>query len=272
MQPRCGASTKMTVEQAETMEEIRKKYNLKRRTAKAIADRFLAADEDGSETLDYVEFLKLLELEDTRLSKNVFNTMDKKENLDKNDKPGAAEGMDGVVDFKEFAEEMARIDTMSPEERMKWTFSVYDKNKNGFLDLNEIHGAMNDPNVGIKFSSERLQSIFHSRACRNVNKITSTEFVIQCKKHEILEMPVKLIYAKVKSYVFDFDENDDEFEEKASRKFDVDYSRKRDETFVKDDQLQEKLAKSGRGAEKHKAQKNTKTKKAADGTVWEDSD
>merc|ERR1712054_588934 len=123
---------------------------------------------------------------------------------------------------------------MNADERMKWTFSVYDKNKNGYLDLPEIMQAMNDENVGIKFSTDRLKAIFHSRATRNQNKITVHEFVIQCKKHEILEMPVKLIYSKVKAYVFDY-VDEDEFEEKAENKFHVAYEREKDETFLRDE-------------------------------------
>jgi len=73
--------------------------------------------------------------------------------------------------------------------------------------------AMNDPNVGIKFSMDRLRSIFHKRTCRNQEKITQNEFILQVKKHEILEMPVKLLFAKIKAYVFDYDSEDYEFEE-----------------------------------------------------------
>jgi len=266
----CGSVSKMNDDQAATMATVQKKYGLSRKTATNIANRFLDADEDGSETLDYKEFLKLLDVEDSRLAKNLFNTIDKKENLE--DQPGGFNGKDGAISFKEFAEEMAKIDSMDNEARWKWTFSVYDKNKNGYLDLDEIMQAMNDPNVGIKFSASRLKTIFHERACRNQSKITMPEFVLQCKKHEILEMPVKLIYTKVKAYVFDFDDNDDEFEDKAAKKQYKDYSAKRDETFLKDAEQQEKAKKSGRSTDKKKGGKAVKVKKNADGTTYEDSD
>jgi len=261
----------MTVDQEATMNAMSNKYNLKRSTAVNIANRFLDADMDGNEELDYGEFLKMLDMEDTRLAKNLFNTIDKKENLE--DKPGGFNGKDGAIDFKEFAEEMAKIDAMSAEERWKWTFSVYDKNKNGYLDLHEIMECMNDPNVGIKFSADRLKGIFHSRACRNANKITSPEFVLQCKKHEILEMPVKLLFSKVKAYIFDYDDQDEEFDEKSKQKQERDYSRKKEETFKNDAEAQEERAKgSTRSGDKKKKGGAVKLKKDKEGNVYEDSD
>jgi len=255
------------------MAEISKKYNLSRKVTKAISNRFVDADKDGSETLDFDEFLNAVDLQDSRLSKNLFNTIDKRENLDA--KTGQ-EGKDGRVSFKEFAEEMARIDSMNDEQRIKWTFSVYDKNKNGFLDLDEIMQAMNDVNVGIKFSSDRLKAIFHSRACRNPNKITSPEFCLQCKKHEILEMPVRLLYSKVKAHVFDYDDtvDEDEFKVEADQKQRRAYNEEREAIFLKDAEQREKKAAQDKACGKAtgKKVKNVKMKKAADGSVYEDSD
>lgn len=257
----------MNAEQAEEMEAIRKKHGMKRKTANAIANRFLDADEDGSQTLDYQEFLKLLDMVDSRLAKNLFNTIDKRENLDEKHM-----GKDGYVSFGEFAEEMARIDSMDDDERRKWTFGVYDKNKNGFLDLDELMQAMNDPNVGIKFSPDRLKGIFHSRACRNPNKISQPEFCIQCKKHMILEMPVKLIYTKVQAYVFDYDDEDEEFDDKAKQKHRLEYSKQQADTFEKDAEQREEAEKKRSQGGGKKKQKNVKVKTAADGTTYEDSD
>ena len=212
----------------------------------------------------------MLDMEDSRLAKNLFNTLDKKQNLEEKD---GFQGKDAQISFREFAEEMALVDSMNDQQRWEWTFSVYDKNKNGFLDLKEIGDSMNDPNVGITFSGDRLKAIFHSRACRNVNKITKAEFVLQVKKHEILEMPVKLLFAKIKAYVFDYESGDEDFDDKAKQKVHREYHDAKSEAFRQDAEKRKAAATEtkGRGGGK-KQGKVSQIKTGKDGKTYEDSD
>ena len=133
--------------------------------------------------------------------------------------------------------------------------------------------AMNDPNVGIKFSNDRLKMIFHSRACRNVNKITQAEFVLQVKKHEILEMPVKLLMSKIRAYVFDYESGDDDFDENASHKVKREYGEAKQAAFQAEAEKKKEMesAPKGRGGGK-KGGKISQTKVDKHGNKYEDSD
>ena len=135
--------------------------------------------------------------------------------------------------------------------------------------------AMNDPNVGIKFSMDRLKMIFHTRACRNQNKITQAEFVLQVKKHEILEMPVKLLMAKITAYVFDYESGDDDFDDRAAGKVKREYSQAKDEAFRQESDKKKEMDgdSKGRGGGKKKGGgKISQMKTDKNGNKYEDSD
>ena len=44
-------------------------------------------------------------------------------------------GTGGAVDIKEFAEAMAKVETYNDEQRLEWTFSLYDTDSGGTLSL-----------------------------------------------------------------------------------------------------------------------------------------
>ena len=92
--------------------------------------------------------------------------------------------------------------------RLKWAFKTYDRDRSGSLKLDELFSAMNDPNVNMKFPKDRLKQLFPPRACKNVNKISVNEFVHIASKQPLLEMPVRMIAAKVKALVFDYEPSD----------------------------------------------------------------
>jgi len=165
---------------------------------------FAQADADSSSSLQYKEFLKTVDLVDGRMAQRFFELADK-------------DGS-GSLDFNEFATTLATANNLSDQQRLEWTYKLFDRDKNGQLEVQEVFKALNDPNVNLTFPKQRLKSIF-TKMCKDPNKITQEEFCAIAKVQPLLEMPFRMLHAKIVAFVLDF--NPETEGESAHREFAV---------------------------------------------------
>ena len=93
---------------------------------------------------------RLSATQDTKITKALFRVADTNES--------------GTIDFIEFAELLAKVDSYNDIQRLQWTFALYDTDGGGSLDLEELHEHLNDANTALRFPYQRLRQVFkHNR-------------------------------------------------------------------------------------------------------------
>lgn len=156
---------------------------------------FSNADGNRNSTLEYEEFLAALDLEDGRLSKNFFAICDKDDS--------------GGLNFEEFASTLSKVNrSFSRIERLQWTYQLYDRDKSGDLAIEEIFVALNDPNVNLKFPKARLSKLFpQGKGRKKKETIDMVTFVKVAEVQPLIEMPVRMLAAKISAYALDYEKN-----------------------------------------------------------------
>lgn len=91
---------------------------------KRIYKRFQDIDVNHSGAVDYDEFIMALEMEDTKLTQQMFNVFD----------------MDGsgTIELKEFIVVLSRYTEASKAEKMKFAFMMFDEDGSGAIDRDEL--------------------------------------------------------------------------------------------------------------------------------------
>jgi len=91
---------------------------------KKVYKRFREIDKDGSNSIDYQEFLLALDIEDDSVSSKMFRIFD----------------MDGsgAIDLKEFIVVLSRYTSAARSEKLKFAFMMFDEDGSGFIEREEL--------------------------------------------------------------------------------------------------------------------------------------
>jgi Ca2+-binding EF-hand superfamily protein len=106
---------------------------------KKVRQRFRSVDVDGSGTISYPEFCKVIEPPDTPQLKRMFEIFD-------------SDGS-GFVDSKEFLVGISGYTGSSKEDRLKFCFMIFDEDSSGFIEMPELVKILRG-----NFISERTES------------------------------------------------------------------------------------------------------------------
>lgn len=91
---------------------------------KKLYKKFKQVDKDGSGTIDYYEFLQVMEEEDHPLMKRMFELFD----VDKS----------GNVELKEFVVGLSNYTSASKQDKLKFAFMMFDEDGSGFIERVEL--------------------------------------------------------------------------------------------------------------------------------------
>ena len=84
---------------------------------------------------------------------------------------------------EELLKTLDRYRRLSYSDKLKWCFSIYDIDGNGFIDRNELNALINDVNYGSRsfksttITANKLSKSFEKRHLRPMEKLTESEFV-----------------------------------------------------------------------------------------------
>mmetsp|Transcript_22013 Transcript_22013/g.48653 ORF Transcript_22013/g.48653 Transcript_22013/m.48653 type:complete len:351 (+) Transcript_22013:72-1124(+) len=124
-----AAKTKDQNARAQSIESLVRRLSggmdkIKPSQIKKIYKRFQEIDADNSGAIDFAEFCKALELEDSIVSKQMFRIFD----------------MDGsgTVELKEFIVILSRYTSAAKTEKLKFAFMMFDEDCSGYIEREEL--------------------------------------------------------------------------------------------------------------------------------------
>lgn len=68
---------------------------------------------------------------------------------------------DGVLNYSEFLAVSIHIKKMANDEHLHRAFSFFDKNKTGFIEVDELREALNDEGDEVSNTEEVINAIMH---------------------------------------------------------------------------------------------------------------
>mmetsp|Transcript_24 Transcript_24/g.34 ORF Transcript_24/g.34 Transcript_24/m.34 type:complete len:177 (+) Transcript_24:85-615(+) len=132
-------------EQSLSREDIHSIANFSQKDITRLYNRFRALDSDGNGQLDPNEILGVAELTENPLVQRVISVFDKDGN--------------GTVSFIEFLLGLAKLAAgTSEEEKLRFAFSIYDVNKDGFISNGDLFSVMKMM-VGDNLGEMQLQQL-----------------------------------------------------------------------------------------------------------------
>jgi Ca2+-binding EF-hand superfamily protein len=147
--------------------------------------KFQAADADGSEELDFTEFCDLLDTRPSPLAERLFVLFD-------------SDGS-GLVDRREFLVAIAGFVDCSLDDRIRFTFKVFDADQSGKISKGELvkilkanYLSSSESKVMKKADAIIRQADLDGDDCMNYN-----EFVAICKRFPNLLFPATKVEAAV---------------------------------------------------------------------------
>eukprot|EP00397_Hematodinium_sp_SG-2012_P056692 GEMP01070205.1.p1 GENE.GEMP01070205.1~~GEMP01070205.1.p1 ORF type:complete len:262 (+),score=54.95 GEMP01070205.1:256-1041(+) len=109
---------------AEIMQEFTGEKGLKPSFVKAVYQRFFEMDLDESGEVDYKEFCSLLDSEPSPVLQNLFRMFDKDHS--------------GEIGVREFLVAMSAYSSSSRDDKLKFSFMLFDEDQSGYLERNEV--------------------------------------------------------------------------------------------------------------------------------------
>lgn len=155
-----GNSTTSLMLQEEEITEIVGETGFSRNQIVRLYSRFLSLDRQGRGYLDREDFLRIPELAINPLGDRIVDAFFTESGY--TDPDG-----DGHINFRQFAKVLAHFRPMSKskpnvvnsrEEKLKFAFSMYDLNKNGYITRDEFKFILNMM-VGSNITPDQLDSI-----------------------------------------------------------------------------------------------------------------
>lgn len=137
-------------------------------------EAFCRFDVNGSGEVSYVEFLTILDLEDTPISREVFNEMD--------------DSKDWNMTFREFVLSMWMFCTRSKHSISMFAFDIFDEDDSGSLNVDEITDMVTRI-YGKKGLSHDIRLIIKKMDKNKDGKIDKKEFVDSVAKFPGLLFP-----------------------------------------------------------------------------------
>jgi Ca2+-binding EF-hand superfamily protein len=148
---------------------------------RTLFDKFRILDKSSSGKLGYPEFCRLVDKEDSAMSRKMYGLFDK-------------EGS-GVVDIREFLVGMSSLTDASREEKSRFAFLIFDEDGSGNIEVPELLRLLK-ANFLVQTSQEaqveRRVEIILSAAGRRAlatRSLTSKEYTLVASKHPGLMYP-----------------------------------------------------------------------------------
>merc|ERR1719482_2500829 len=112
----------------ESMENVMNKFTggkkLKPAYIKKLYKKFKQVDQDGSGTIDYPEFLQVMEEEDHPLMQRMFRLFDADSS--------------GRLELKEFIVGLSNYTSAAKTDKLKFAFMMFDEDGSGFIERREL--------------------------------------------------------------------------------------------------------------------------------------
>jgi len=177
--------------------KIGKRYKLNKELLQRLPNKFSSADWDETHSIDFSEFMRLLEMEDGVILRSLWKIYDRDKSRE--------------LDFIEFVEAMGKVASLrSQEDKLRWAFRLYDVNGNKALQLDEFHAFLADPNVQDSpddsnqalVEQSKLKKIL-KKVCKDTNNVSEREFMAAVQKCPTLRFPAFVLIERVRRKVFD---------------------------------------------------------------------
>jgi len=159
------------------LDEFAKDNSIKPETIKKSYKRFQTTDKDKSGMIDYTEFCEILQVDPSPVSEKAFQLFD----YDKS----------GQIEVREFLIALTNFTGASKDEKLKFSFAVFDEDSNGVITKDELtkilkanHMASADVEV-----ARKAETIMAQADKDNDGVITFDEFVIVSKKFPNILFP-----------------------------------------------------------------------------------
>lgn len=189
-----GNSTTSLMLQEEEIPEIVTETGFSRNQIVRLYSRFLSLDRQGRGYLDRDDFLRIPELAINPLGDRIVDAFFTESGYPDPD-------VDGKINFRQFARVLAHFRPLSKskpnnvnsrQEKLKFAFSMYDLNKNGYITRDEFKFILNMM-VGSNITPDQLESIADRTITEadadNDGKISFEEF---CKAMERTDIDQKM--------------------------------------------------------------------------------
>ncbi|GBG26460.1 Calmodulin-1 [Hondaea fermentalgiana] len=111
-------------ERKELLNEFATSHNLKPESIKKAFKRFQAIDKDQSGLIDYTEFCEVMQIDPSPQAEKIFQTFDREKV--------------GQLDIREFMIAIANFTGASKEEKLKFSFLIFDEDGNGVITKQEL--------------------------------------------------------------------------------------------------------------------------------------
>ena len=133
----------------ERMQKTIDMLKLEKTHIRSLFKRFRSHDKDRSGTIDIDEFYHMINEPRTVFGDSLFELVD----IDNN----------GTLDFSEFVQTLSTYCMFGREDVLKYCFFVFDKDKNGYIEQDELHALIemlwaNKPNSNCKIAMEKFDT------------------------------------------------------------------------------------------------------------------
>jgi len=161
----------------EIMAEFTKGKGLKPAFIKKIYQKFLEVDTDGSGLIGYDEFQQILGQEDSPMLRQMFNIFD-------------TDGS-GELELKEFIVGLSTYTSSSPQDKLRFAFTMYDEDQSGFIERNELLALIKAtcPDLHGDQLDRRADSVYSSLGLWKNAKLSFDHFVQYSQSNPELLLP-----------------------------------------------------------------------------------
>ena len=133
----------------ERMQKTIDLLKLEKKHIRILWKRFQKHDKDKSGTIDIMEFYTMISEERTVFGDSIFELID----IDNN----------GTLDFSEFVQTLGTYCMFGRNDILKFCFYVFDKDKNGYIEQDELHALIemlhgNDPSSNCKIALDKFDT------------------------------------------------------------------------------------------------------------------
>lgn len=166
-------------ERKKLLDEVLAEGKLKAGEIKKIFARFQQIDKSGKGVIKYPDFLVAMQREDSEASRRLFEWCDK-------------DGS-GEINLKEFILGLSQFTESSQEDRVRFTFKLFDSDNSGNIDRPELSKIIksNAPSSALpQWISRRVDELYDSIGLSRGSKIDLQTFMTLAKRNPDLIAPV----------------------------------------------------------------------------------